>query len=369
MHPFHGRAGTLRSLNRARIGALPTGLDEPDVLGKSGFELATGWALTQDLVADAAALGLDPATTDWPRALDRLLREPRALPAHHRHAETIARRFGRRLGCLLLALKLGAPQTRAARPEWRDEHWAFWANLHRVVIGGGLLSGRLGEIALPAAQAVLSTYGAADLILSRSRFGAHLALVGLGRCAPTPAGLRHVFDFGQTSIKRGIAHYMGHRLERLVLLPTIESVCPPVAETRLDRAEAEQQCEHMLDCLSEAVVANEPSTAEPAEIGLCLASYLFDGHPAPDDASCYGRLGLLAPNLRDWIHGQLQARLARAVRLHLWHDGSAAALSEDGGRDSLVLTIGTALGSGFSDVTSGLIEVASDFAMAPPAPL
>jgi len=367
VHPFHGRAGTLRSLNRARVGALPVGLDEPDTLGKTGFQLATGWSLAQDLQSAAEALDLDPATPDWPRALDRILTAPHTLPAHHQRAESIACRFGRRLGCLLLALKLGASETRAARPEWHDEHWAFWAGLHRVVIGGGLLSGRLGELALPAAQAVLDAHGAADLRLTRSPFGAHLALVGLARCGPAPTTDRYVFDFGQTSIKRGIARYSDGRLARLELLPTLASVCPPLADIPLTQNDAARQWARMLAIVTDCVKAFE--TGSPVELGLCLACYLFDGHPAPDDVGCYGRLSLLALNLRDWMCAQLQDTLGRGVRLHLLHDGGAAALSDEGGRDSLVLTIGTALGSGFSDVSNGLTELARGFTLIPPRPL
>jgi len=366
VHPFHGRAGTLRSLNRARVGALPAGLGETDVLGKTGYQLATGWSLSQDLLDAAEALGLDRATLDWPYALERLLTEPGTPPPRLRQAEEFARRFGRRLGCLLLALKLGAPETRAERPDWRNEHWAFWAGLHRVVIGGGLLSGRLGELALPIAQAVLEAHGAADMRLTLSPFGAHLALVGLARCGPAPAASRYVFDFGQTSIKRGIARYRDGRLTQLDRLPTLASVCPPVSDIAHGRAEVTQQWAQMLTILSEAVLPAADS--RPIEIGVCLACYLFDGHPAPEDDGCYGRLSRLAPNLRDWMHEQLEEHLGRAVRLDLLHDGSAAALSEDGGRDSIVLTIGTALGSGFSDVADGLIEVASEFRLASPTP-
>lgn len=117
LHPFHGRAGPLRSLNRARIGALPPGLDETDVLGKSGFQLATGWALAHDIEPQAEALGLDPHSPDLARGLDSLLRDPQIEETRRRRAEAIAQHFGRQLGCLLLALKLGAPETprRSAR--------------------------------------------------------------------------------------------------------------------------------------------------------------------------------------------------------------------------------------------------------------
>ncbi len=365
MHPFHGRAGPLRSLNRARIGALPPGLDETDVLGKSGFQLATGWALAHDIEPQAEALGLDPHSPDLARGLDDLLRDPQIEETRRRRAEAIARRFGRRLGCLLLALKLGAPETRAARPDWGVDQWAYWAALRRIVVGGGLLSGRIGEVALPAAQAVLNAHGAADLVIARSSYGAQMALVGLARHAPMPPDTRFVFDFGQTSIKRGAAHFGAHGVTALDVESPLETVCPPLAETPLDRDDAARQWMRMLTVIAHTVEAAPTPPGPTLDVSVCLACYLFDGHPSADDVGCYGRLSLLAPNLTVWMHAQLEQRLARPVRLQLLHDGAAAAHAVDGGADTLVLTIGTALGNGFPDLNRALTPLADGFEIRP----
>lgn len=360
MHAFQGRSGTLRSLNRARVGTLPETLADPEIVGKTGLQLATGWALIHDLTTQSAGLGLDPTGPDLPRSLDRLLGDLATSEAQRHRAEEIARRFGHRLGCLLLALKRGEPATRATRPEWGDEQWAFWHALRRVVIGGGLLSGRIGELALPTAQAVLDAHGAADLRLERSRFAAAVAIVGLARCMPLPARVRWVFDFGQTSIKRGVAAYVDGKVAALTILPSAPSVCPSIEVTGADRGDIERQWVALLDVVAEGVEAG-PTVVDAIDLGICMATYLFDGHPDPGDAGCYGRLRVLAPNLAVWMRSQFEARFGRPVRLHLFHDGTAAALSEESDAHTLVLTIGTALGSGFPEMNVPVAPYADGF--------
>ncbi len=360
MHAFQGRSGTLRSLNRARVGTLPEALADPEIVGKTGLQLATGWALIHDLTTHSAELGLDPAAPDLPRALDRLLGDPATSEPQRHRAEEIARRLGHRLGCLLLALKRSEPATRATRPEWADEQWVFWRDLRRVVIGGGLLSGRIGELALPAAQAVLDGQAASDLRLERSRFGAAVAIVGLARCMPLPAQVRWVFDFGQTSIKRGVAAYVDGKVAALKIRPSAPSVCPSIEITSADPGDIERQWAAMLDIVAESVETG-PTVVDALDLGICMATYLFDGHPDPGDVGCYGRLRVLAPNLAMWMRSAFEARFGRPVHLHLFHDGTAAALSEDSDAHTLVLTIGTALGSGFPERNVPVAPFAENF--------
>ncbi len=361
MHAFQDRDGTLRSLNRARVGSLPQALADPEIIGQSGLHLASGWALTLDLAAQAPTGSPEPTTADLPRGLDRVLGDPATPAPVRREAEATAQRLGHRLGCLLLALKLGDPATRAMRPEWGDAQWSYWRDLQHIVIGGGLLSGHIGELALPAAQAVLDAHGAPDLRLTCSRFGRDLALVGLARCLPAPAETRWVFDFGQTSVKRGVARYVGGSVAALEVRAPVASVCPSIAATAFDHDEAESQWTAMLDILAQSVAEGPAPSTDGLEIGMCLACYLFDGHPAPQDVGCYGRLSLLAPNLTIWIQAGLEERFGRPVRLHLLHDGTAAARSEDGDAHTLVLTIGTALGSGFPEMNGPLAPLADSF--------
>lgn len=218
-----------------------------------------------------------------------------------------------------------------------------------------MLSGRIGEVALPAAQAVLNAHGAAELVIARSSYGAQTALVGLARHAPMPPDTRFVFDFGQTSIKRGAAHFGAHGVTALDVGSPLETVCPPLAETPLDRDDAARQWMRMLTVIAHTVEAAPTPPARTARRRR-LSGLLSVRRSSVRPMMWLLRAAssLLAPNLTDWMHAQLERRLARPVRLQLLHDGAAAAHAVDGGADTLVLTIGTALGNGFPDLNRAL---------------
>src|SRR5215218_4552654 len=97
------------SLNQARIVDLP-GLPLPDeVRGRTGYDLLGSAALICDLQEQAAGLGLTPADLaapgDLPRRFDGCFVAPD--PAVRTAAAALARRWGRRLAYLALALKRG----------------------------------------------------------------------------------------------------------------------------------------------------------------------------------------------------------------------------------------------------------------------
>ncbi len=361
-HPFADAPDYLRSLNVARVMSLPADLASDDVVGRRGVELVSGLALTREIGARALELGLDPASPDLLRDFAARVNGPEAPGAVRVAAHDIAHRFGRRLGCLLLTLATGDTPSRTARPEWGDAQWAFWAGVRRVVIGGGLLAGAIGDVALPAAQEVLDGHGGGAMRLVRSPWADRIGLVGLARCLPVASDSRAVVDFGQTAVKLGLARYRAGVLDGVALLPARPGVCPSPIGLSSDRAEIERQWEAMLDLIvavvDEAQTRVEEATTrveeappggdDVADVAISLACYLRDGNPDPYEVrSCYGRLQVLAPNLADFARRELEGRLGREVHLRVIHDGSAAALAVDPDEATVVLTVGTAMGVGF----------------------
>ena len=81
--------------------------------------------------------------SELPKLLDEGLRSENARK--RQMAEQVARRFGRRLGLLLLMLKTGERENRLARDDWDDSCWEFWKALDTVILTGGLASGMLGR--------------------------------------------------------------------------------------------------------------------------------------------------------------------------------------------------------------------------------
>jgi hypothetical protein len=342
-NPFLHEDSATRSLNRARIMALGGASVEEGVLGKTGYDLLSAASLHLQIVAAADRLHLNPAARDLIRHFDACFDDPATRP----HASLIARGYGYRLGCLLLMLKRGEPANRAARSEWSNEHWNFWQAVQRVFVGGGLLAGRLGGYAVETAQAFLADAGVTDLDLERTVFGAHLPLVGLARAAPPGVTRSLLFDFGQTAVKRGCAHYRAGQLTQLDLWLDAPTVCKELFPAQQSDQELQQRWQHMATIIT-ASWAAVPADQQPhTALGISLACYLFDGHPSPRDHGCYGALQQLSAHLATFIAADLMQRLEYPVQLTLLHDGAAAANAYAGHNRAVVITLGTAIGNGF----------------------
>jgi hypothetical protein len=362
-NPFLHADSTIRSLNRARIMALDGVPGAFDLLGKTGYDLLSAASLHRQISAAAARLQLNPAASDLIRRFDACFDQS----ATRRLACAMARRYGFRLGCLLLMLKRGEPANRAARPEWSDAHWTFWQAVQRVVVGGGLLAGRLGREAVATAQAVLARARVSDLELQYSPFGAHLPLVGLACFTPPGMTRSLLFDFGQSAVKRGCAHYQAGQLTHIDLWPDAPTVCQEHLPTHQSDAEIQQRWERMLTLIRASWATVPADQRAYTAIGMSLACYLLDGHPSSTDDGCYGALQKLSPHLASFIGGELVQRLGAAVPVRLMHDGAAAASVYAGYERTVVITLGTAIGNGFPPQHGGQSSRAHDFTLRPTA--
>ena len=355
-NPFAAADAAARSLNRARLVELPGVAGVADLLGRSASELLSAAAVTGLVRAAADRLALDPDAPALLRAFDGCFDDPATRPA----ALAVAGEVGRRLGALLLMLWQGDAANRAARPEWNAAHWAYWAAVQRVVAGGGLMAGRLGEAAVPAAGAFLAAAGC-PITIERSPYGDAIALVGLARHAPPDADHMLLFDFGHTAVKNGLATYRDGALVAVARRPSLPPPCEAEWYAHAGPQWARARWARMAAAVVEAwAAAISPGKGESVAIGLCLASHLQDGHPVGRDRGCYTALGELAPHLATFVRDDLTARLGPFRSLTLLHDGLAAAGTHAGEAHTVVLTLGTAIGAGYEPGAEGLRRLEAD---------
>lgn len=349
-HPFLQKRPYIRpSLNRARIVDLP-GINLPlEVRGKHGYGLLGAAILRKQIVATFPALRNEP---DPIRAFAAYL-EPEH-PASDT-AVSLAQTYGRSLGYLLLMLKRGDPVNRVVRRDWENDHWAHWGHIKKIWVGGGLAAGRLGMIAVAAANDLLTQHHFPDVTIRQSPWAAYLPLLGVGRTAPATATSMLVFDLGQTTIKRAIAVYTDMGLVGLHHLPGLPAVCGAIQQ-RSDPILAQQTADFLVRCF-----ADTWCEAQAAGWSLCptlaasIACYLVDGHPAlPEDMDCYGRLQLLTDHLTRYLADRASQEVGTSLALTLYHDGTAAAMAYAGEQETAVLTLGTAIGNGFPPPADGL---------------
>jgi hypothetical protein len=342
------------SLNRVRVVDLPGVSMDEGVAGKTAFELAPAKALVRAALAQADALGLpdhlraDGITTRWelPRFIDRLLQE--ATGAQRRAAEDLVARIGRNLGHVLLTLHRGDPVNRDARPDWGDAEWERWAAVRRVWLAGGLSSGLIGsEIARHASEWLDVAGYPHTPDVRTSPFGGDTALLGAARYLPRDAGLCLCCDFGQTAVKRSLFFVAGRALTHRVALPRAlaarrwDAVDDPEREGRIY---LEFVVDTVCDALAQARDAALPA-ADVSDVMLSVASYTDGGKLLGPGA--YATMSRLTPDIRPVLAEAISGRTGRPCRVHLIHDGTAAAAVFAGESKSATIALGSALGVGF----------------------
>lgn len=335
--------GRRPSLNRMILAALPGA--PPGVPGKRAGDWLTARAIASRLAEDPVILAglhevqdslpdlpetnqatphLKAAATDYPAALDTLLRHPE----HDAYAAAtgLAQLLGTTLGLLVATCVTGPADVRAVHHEWPEERWALWSQVRRVALGGGIVRGALGRIIVDKANEFVC---AADIPVTVALVDdpVHLVLRGAaGRCDNGIA-----VDAGGTTIKR--APVQGSRIGAVDVVPAPDRVSAADVVAVIAAAAAPLVREH--------------SGPDPVPVGLALATYVdATGQPYAGQLGPYAPLGEIdAPAA---LAEALGRHTGRRVALTIAHDGACAlrgARLEIPAIDAAIV-LGTALGSG-----------------------
>lgn len=303
--PFPFETPPSASLNRVQIIDLPgLPLDEA-VRGLRGDELVSNRVLMALAAEHADTLGL-PAddlppvtpmlTQSDVRVRDRVSRVVDVAlesdnPARRAAAESIARRLGRNLGWLLVTLHRGDAANRTVRPDWQAADWEQWGAVRRVWLGGGLSSGRLGEIIAAEARRFVVELGYSQIEVALSHYRDLIALVGAARTLEARERTVLGFDFGHTLVKRAVLTYRDGALQQIEPLP------PRLADWRaiypLDDDEAALG-RSVLAFMTEVIreTAAEAPQAEPLAV-VSVAAYKQQGRLVGNGPYAKKRLCLL----------------------------------------------------------------------------
>jgi hypothetical protein len=354
------------SLNRVRMIDLPGLAVDAGVKGKNAYDLVSTRALAEMIREHADTLTLDPTADDpgLSRAFDACLDSE--TPEISAAAEAVARRIGRQLGYVLLALRRGDPVNRAARDEWDDSYWSHWAAIRQVWLGGGLVSGRLGPRLCAYARGIFVEAGYDDYMLRLSPYGAALPLVGMARRAPADSRMATIFDFGQTATKRALAIYDRGELltlERFSDHPTTWR--DPSHEPGDADDEAARLLDRLIDVIAETHAQARIRFGEPppSPVLASLSAYVRDGQPLLAQCGSCAAIARITDNMQRTIADRLGTMGHSISGVTLEHDGTAAAVAHAGEPRAAVITIGTALGIGFPPGDAGLRPLRRDFVL------
>ncbi|MDP8922227.1 MAG: hypothetical protein M3O34_05040 [Chloroflexota bacterium] len=358
------------SLNRVQIVALPGVAVEPDVLGQTAYWLLRAQAL-MDLVRERAdRLGLRDVRDAEPGILlprfDRCLVDGDGTVREA--AEAVARRFGQRLGFLILTLRRGDAANRRARPDWAESYWAHWAAIRTIRVAGGIVSGNFGPRLVEHATRTLADAGMADCDVRLASWPALLPLVGAARTAGPTSEAAVVFDFGHSFVKRGIGRYDGGRLTQLEVFPHLPAEgAAPLGDAEPTPEHAQHLGEFMANVMADAWrVARALGRSAGTTLVASIASYVWDGQPLPRQGGAYAAPLSLSENMARWLSDRVSDRLGQTITVTLLHDGTSAARAYAGEPRAAVIMMGTALGVGFPPPVGSLRPLAPTFAIREP---
>ena len=359
-NPFLNKSGRTEyvtstcSVNRIRLAKLPIyGVDD-SIEGLSVQEFFNVKLVIAEIKANAEGLHIDVESTDE-KALPKLLAEKAvdiSDSSGSELAKNIMKKFGRRLGMFLLALKLSEKENRAARSDWNDEHWEYWQQLDDVILVGGLASGIFGDTMKECVKEVFARAGVKPYNVLTYDNSQHVAVLGCASCIKQQDGVFVVMDLGQTNMKRSFVVKSGGeviKLEKLETFPSkyMEWNIPDKAEERRQAAELHR---YIVSAAEQAYREAESMTGcEPGgEIVISVASYVVNGK-LNDNRSGYAKLCILGDNYAECLGYELSGRLRRNISVKLVHDGTAVALNFRSKKNTVCLSVGSYFGVGFPE--------------------
>ena len=337
------------SLNKVIFAKLPLYGIEDEMEGKQMSDLFGAGIIIEEIERNACALGIDLSKyqrADLPKILDEKIDEG------NEEALRIARKYGNRLGMFLLILKTGLPENRAARVDWKDEHWKYWANMETIFFVGGIANGRMCDYMLMVVKELFEKANVPMYHIVRNVNSSEVGARGCLSQIEDSDEVQILFDFGQTMMKRLIAVRDSVNEEyTLIKLPSKKSIYMDchIEDENEKRRQAEELHKYIVENILETYKEALQYGSIGWEIVISIASYVMDGK-IYDARSGYAKLCTLSDNYAGYLAASLELKLDRSVMVKLVHDGTAAALYYKGVENAVCITAGTAFGVGFPEI-------------------
>ena len=340
------------SLNRAVMAKCPVAGIEEGLDGKRFKELFSPEAIVSEMRRVSRYYGIDYShLPDFalPKELDKALKSEDVR--YRQMAERVTTRFGNRLGLLLLTLKTGLPENRAARSDWDDSCWEYWKKLDTVILLGGLASSRLGRRLKERVQCVFDYAGVKPYNIVLFENGAYLGVMGLGQRLMKDESTSLIFDLGQTYFKRAVLKKSGGIISGINTLDSL-----PSRYMQIDFEDEGDKTAYAYDLhnyILNIITSTYKEAAESAELSrhilISIANYTHSGMLNPIRGG-YSKLSVLGKNYADLLNETLSGELRRDIEVKLVHDATATALYFSDIPNSVCLTLGKGFGIGFPEI-------------------
>lgn len=343
---------SLCSVNRGVIAYIPVRGIADDIVGKSVNEVFSAGLITEEIKTLAARRGVDLSAytdKDMPKFLDDATYSTDIIEKNL--ADTIVRKYGNRLGVILLTLKQGHELNRKAREDWSAEHWDYWADIKTVILTGGLSSGLLGRRFKEQILYVFDMAGEKPYNINLYDNGSHLGVMGCATLLPENCSGAAVLDFGQTNLKRSVIRKRKGVISEFIQLRTCPSMYMELdtSDTPENHVRALELHKYLVKVVADTCREAMGSGDLCNNVVISIANYtvgnrLFKGRGG------YAKLFNLSDEYGNLLAHDVSSALHQQIRVRLIHDGTAIALNFRDREDTVCLSMGTAFGVGFTDI-------------------
>ena len=266
-------------------------------------------------------------------------------------AERVIRKFGNRLGLILLSLRTGSEANRKARPDWDGDCWDYWRYLDTVILTGGLASSMLGRRFKEQAQYIFDMAGARPYDIRLFDNGAYLGVMGIAQRMMHDNQASLVFDLGHTNFKRALVKKDGGEIS---VFSPFESLPSLYMLSRFDNdSDKLSMALELHRYIVNTVAATYREAAEVTEVNnkllFSIANYTYSGYLNTERGG-FSKLSMLGENYAATLEEALSGELKREVEVRLVHDATATALYFSDVPNSVCVTLGTAFGVGFPEI-------------------
>ena len=334
------------SLNKINMVDIPGVMHSRNLAGKTAHDVLSSDAIVSIIRKQFPELGnagrVD-AFTKWHKCLSGKDVESKI------RARLVCEQIARNLGCLLLMLSRQNINKSAARLDWSDAQWQWWASIERYVIGGGVLAGDAGKIIYNRVHDLFVASGLLQASVELSTCAEYMPLIGAANKLANENGVGCVLDFGHTSCKRAVVGCEGNCLKMLDKSYIGDEVSFIPEAQNLATATALDARIREIACSSVKEAASFFPGRKSISLLISIANY-FDGYTFATRGG-YAKLNLISRDYRKHLQQALREQVAIEVQAEFIHDCTAAALSVSHGLDkkTAVIVLGTGLGAGFCE--------------------
>lgn len=340
------------SLNRGVLAKLPAEGFERGIEGRTFREIFSTQAIADEMRRLAPRYGLSFSGTpdgSLPKVLSDGLVSGDAV--FHQFSERVAKKFGSRLGLILLTLKTGEEENRLARADWDDDCWRFWSKLDTVILTGGLASSMLGRRFKEYILNVFDTASVKPYDIMLFDNGRYVGVMGAAQRLAPDNSASLVLDMGHTGVKRALVRKTDGEISGFETMDTLPTL---YTQSRFKSSDERLRSAINLHQYIVGAVADSYKEVQDTEgisdtILLSIANYVHNGI-LDSKRGGFSKLSLLGADYAAVLEEDLSAELHRELHVRLVHDSTAAALYFEDIGNSVCITLGTAFGVGFPGI-------------------